>query len=260
MRSHEAQRLIEAAKRDAPGPALEGAILGALGVAAVATAAPSFAVKLWTALKHAAASKLSIGLVAVAAASGAYEAGRLTERATHAHETPAPIAPPLVRAEPAPRPALTTAPTPTIALAQTLPETTKRESPPKPETKTAPATETETATVTETVTETPTATAAATATVAATATAPGASSLADEVASVQRARSRVLAHDGRGALDALDAYDARYPTGELREEALALRVRAARLAGDDATAKRALDQLATRFPTSVQLRALQNAP
>ncbi|HEY1955097.1 MAG TPA: hypothetical protein VGH28_05780 [Polyangiaceae bacterium] len=256
MRSHEAQRLIEAAKRDAPGPALEGAILGALGVAAVATAAPSFAVKLWSALKHAAASKLSIGLVAVAAASGAYEAGRLTERATHAHETPAPIAPPLVRAEPAPRPAITTEPTPTIALAQTLPAaTTKRESPPKPETKTATATEpaTETSAPAETATDT-----VAAATV--TAAAPAPTSLAEEVASVQRARSRVLAHDGRGALDALDAYDARYPTGELREEALALRVRAARLAGDDATAKRALDQLATRFPTSVQLRALQNAP
>jgi Tfp pilus assembly protein PilF len=57
---------------------------------------------------------------------------------------------------------------------------------------------------------------------------------------------------------ALDDYDRAHPSGTLTEEALALRVRAARLAGDDAMAAAALTKLETRFPTSVQLPALKN--
>ena len=85
--------------------------------------------------------------------------------------------------------------------------------------------------------------------------APPPSSLAAEIASLQRASARLAAGDAKTALDELDVYNSLNPRGDLREEALAIRVRAARLAGNLAEAEHALEALATEFPNGLQLRA-----
>ncbi len=107
-----ASALIAAAKRDAPRRDLESEVLGALGVASVAMA-PSLGAKLWTALKHAAVSKIGVSAIAIVAASGGYVAGRLQERAAR-HEA---VAEPVMTVAVAPMP--TPTPTPTLTLTQT---------------------------------------------------------------------------------------------------------------------------------------------
>jgi hypothetical protein len=81
-------------------------------------------------------------------------------------------------------------------------------------------------------------------------------SLLAELEPIRRARSSVLAADGKSALVELDAYVAAHPHGTFEEEALALRVRALRMLGDAAGASSTFDDLKTRFPRSVQLGAL----
>lgn len=219
-----ASALIAAAKRDAPRRDLEAEVLGALGVATIASA-PAWGAKLWAALKHAAVSKVGVSAIALVAASGGYVAGRLQERAAH-HEV---IAEPIAATR---TPSPTPTPTPTV-------------------------TPTPTPTLTVTPTVTPTATHARTVTPAPTHTAtPTPASLSAELSSIRSARESLLARDAHGALDALDAYDRDHPSGMLAEEALALRVRAAREVGDAVMAAEALTKLETRFPNSVHLASL----
>jgi len=232
-----ASALIAAGKRDLPPPDLEGAILGSLGVSAAV--APSLATKLWIALKHAAVSKVSIGVVALgAAASGGYVVGRVHERVASGTQTCAPEEPGCheraARVAETPRAA-------SVAIA-------------------APAVKTE-----------PSASASS-APVSIARSAPSASAsaftvddpkprdlgaLGEELDAIRVARTDLLNGNATATLHDLDAYFAAHPHGALEEEALALRVRAHRAANDDAAAQRALAELERRFPNSLQLAALK---
>jgi hypothetical protein len=230
---HSASALIAAARRDVPRASLESDVLGALGAGTLALA-PTFGVKLWVALKHAAVSKAGIATIAFTAATGGYAAGRLQERA--AHETPAQVVTTQTLAlalthTPAPTPTVTLASTVTVAAAHAVSDSV-------PVTVTVAAT----ATATATTTVTPP---------------PPSVSLADEVAAIKRARAALLAKNTSAAIAALDDYERAHPDGVMSEESLALRVRADRLAGDDVGAAEALTKLETRFPESVQLPALR---
>lgn len=239
---HSASALIAAARRDVPRRSLEGEILGALGAGTVALA-PSFGVKLWLALKHAAVSKVGIATIAFTAATGGYAAGRLQERAIHESAIAQTQAQAQTRTRtqtPTPTPTLTLAPTPTYVRAPAATITTVVAS-----TITSTATETVAVTIAETETAPP--------------PPPPSTSLADEVAAIKRARTALLDKNARAAKDALDDYDRAHPNGAMSEESLALRVRADRLAGDDVGAAEALTKLEQRFPESVQLAALRSA-
>ena len=241
---HSASALIAAAKRDAPRPGLEGEILGAIGAGAAALA-PSFGAKLWLALKHAAVSKAGIATIAFTAAAGGYTAGRLQERSIHerdAAQTQTLTLTPTHTLTPAPTPTPTPTPARTIAPARVVEEAVAATSTP------AIASTVTSSKPIATVTEAPTIPAPPP---------PPNVSLAEEVAAIQRARSAILSKNPRTALAALDDYDRAHPNGVMTEEALALRVRAARLAGDDIGAAEALTKLETRFPESVQLASLR---
>jgi hypothetical protein len=236
MKNYQARQLVEAARRDAPPAALEGAILGALGLGAVAATGPSPAAKVWASLKHAAVWKVSVGVLAMAATSGLYGAHRSHERGLRTRDesaaltASAPRTPNTVPGLPAPTATTQTAVATTVARAS-IPMSR--------------------ATTTATGARRNTRTTARTGAL----TAPSSSSLTDEIASLQRAGASLAAGDAKTALDELDVYDGLNPRGDLREEALAIRVRAARLAGNSAEAERALKALATQFPNGPQLRA-----
>jgi hypothetical protein len=233
-----ARGLLSAGKKDAPSPVLATTVMATLGVATTTSfIAPSLGAKLLAALRHVAFTKLSASVLVVTAAGTGYVAGRMHEHAlesTHTQVTPVP----------------------TAAEAAT----------PKPKTKPTTATAQATAPVTATVAATATVTAAAT--VPATAIAVPSTeavapptptvqpSLVEELDSIRRARALVLQSSGRQALRELDSYDSLHPNGTFAEEALALRVRAARLTGDTIAAQNALQKLESRFPNSVHLTAL----
>jgi hypothetical protein len=80
---------------------------------------------------------------------------------------------------------------------------------------------------------------------------PGASStLADEVAALQVARTALSAHDPSGAIVALDRYKSRFPSGKLSPEATVLRIDALNQRGDHATASALGDRFLAAHPHS----------
>jgi hypothetical protein len=249
-----ARDLVAAAKRDLPPADLEDAVLNAIGAGAVVVA-PTLASKLWLALKHAAVSKVSIGVVALgAAASGGYVVGRAQERASRepAREI---VAPPTAIAFAASTASVSVEKPNARGVAHETVETATVAP------VAAPNTPDETnAHVREARAATAMTTTAAIATDAPSIDEPPPErdTLAAELGAIRAARAAVLGGDARAALRDLDAYAAAHPHGALEEESLALRVRANRLAGDDASAARALADLEKRFPTSLQLAALKN--
>jgi hypothetical protein len=221
-----ARALLQAGKSDAPPPLLMSAIVGALG----ATVAPPVAGTLISAVRQALASKVSVGALALATASGAgYAVGRVHERSLHqepaatatvtapapppttaAHPSAKPTAQPIQpTAQPIHEPAPIPIPKPPVREATPLPVPTAR--PP----------------------------------------------ITEELTAIRNARSLVVAGSGQQALDALDAYEASHPQATFEEEALALRVRACRLTGDAHGAEQSLRSLETRFPGSVHLAGLR---
>ena len=76
-------------------------------------------------------------------------------------------------------------------------------------------------------------------------------SLGAELQALRDARTALAANDGRTAAARIAAYLTDYPQGTLREEAMALRVRALRLAGDTSGAARARMDLRLQYPDSV---------
>ena len=274
--------LVLAGKRDSPDARTEASVLGALGLAAAggaalatpgaAHAAGRSALKTVLAgLRHVAFSKVGIGMIAaVAAGSSGYLAGRSQERA--------------IRSEPTGRVEMVAKSEPREALAARAAGNTSapRSAPLSASAVNAavPAALPSAASLPAAHGETPPAASAGRPTGHGTALESSASSrsgaspgrlrapeavappsevppsIAEQLESIRRARSRVQEGDGTAALRELDAYVARSPRGTFEEEALALRVRALRLSGDSAGAARELANLASRFPASVHLAAL----
>lgn len=236
--------LLLAGKRDAPASPLAPALLGALGLAATTTFAPSLLARAWLALKHLATTKASVTAIVLGAATAGYVTGRLQERSarTTQTQTQTPTQMQMQMQTPTPTPTRTPTPTPTQTPITSTPDTN------------AP-TLMLTPTRTPTLTLTPTPTAQPQVHTDPDSPPPRAS-LSDEIDSLKRARTDVLAKNGTSALATLDAYAAAHPRGVLEEEALALRVRALRLTGDTAGAATVLADLRARFPASVHLAAL----
>jgi hypothetical protein len=91
----------------------------------------------------------------------------------------------------------------------------------------------------------------------------GAPSLADEVASLDAARTALAGGDASGALRALDDHDRRFPGGALGPESTVLRVEALARRGDRAAAARlgkAYLDAHPRSPYASRIRSLIGAP
>lgn len=207
-----ARSLLRRAKRDAPPASLVPALVASLGVA---TAGSSIGAKVAAAVRHAALSKITVAIVAVAAASG----GAYALRGTHDHVVRTEVVQPRLEqrsrrvslvGEP-----VAPAPPPAAAVASSPP--VQRPARKHPVVPTAPP------------------------------------SIVGELDEIRHARTLVVSGDGKRALDALDAYAASHPQGTFEEEALVLRIRALRLTGDRVGAERSLQALETRFPKSVYL-------
>lgn len=76
------------------------------------------------------------------------------------------------------------------------------------------------------------------------------STLADEVAALQVARTALAAHDPNGAIVALDRYKSRFPSGKLGPEATFLRIDALNQRGDHAAASALGDRFLAAHPHS----------
>jgi hypothetical protein len=87
--------------------------------------------------------------------------------------------------------------------------------------------------------------------------APVASSLVEEVRSLDSARAALAAGDPRSALLRLDAHERRFPDGELEPEGVVLRVRALRDVGDFAGAARVASAFIAAHPDSAQAARLR---
>jgi hypothetical protein len=76
------------------------------------------------------------------------------------------------------------------------------------------------------------------------------STLADEVAALQVARTALAAHDPNGAIVALDRYKGRFPAAKLGPEATFLRIDALNQRGDRAAASAMGERFLTAHPNS----------
>ncbi|MGA3124846.1 MAG: hypothetical protein ABSF69_29210 [Polyangiaceae bacterium] len=270
--------LVEAGQRDVPPAELQDTVLDALGLGAAIVAGSSAHGAAWrvvarfsAGLRHAAVSKIGIGLFAMTAAGSTfYFAGRASE---HEHPTLSKAAAPSagVAATPlAPFSALsslTTAAAPGRTLVAALASSGVDSAPaapshppmpvavssppalaPQPPSPVKVASPRSAAAVDRA------AFGAAVAVAQAAQAAP--TSIAVELESIRHVRALVEKGDSKAALAALDAYEARNPRGTFEEEATALRVRALRAVGDEAGAERERASLAARFPRSVHLAAL----
>jgi hypothetical protein len=83
------------------------------------------------------------------------------------------------------------------------------------------------------------------------------SSLAADVAALDRARQALASKDGPGALAALDEHDRGRPTGVLSPEATVLRIQALQLAGDRTAAAALARRFIAAFPKSPHVPRLQ---
>lgn len=126
-----------------------------------------------------------------------------------------------------------------------------------------PAPETQVATPTVSPITTPTAAPAAEPTKSppratqAAASSPPESALAQELRSLDEARSALARADASGALTLLDRHDRAFPTGPLRTEAKMLRVEALLARGDRAAAKKLATELLARDPSGPHARRLR---
>jgi hypothetical protein len=268
--------LVEAGQRDAPPAELQDTVLDALGVGAAIAAGSSAHGAAWrvvarfsAGLRHAAVSKIGIGLFAMTTAGSAvYFAGRAGE-----HEPVSPAAAPSVGVAATPRApfsalsSLTTAAAPgrtlvaapassgvdsALAASSHPPMPLAVSSPPalaaQPPSPVKVASPRSAAALDRAAVSAPVAVAQA------AQAAP--TSIAVELESIRCVRALVDEGDPKAALTALDTYEARNPRGTFEEEATALRVRALRAVGDEAGAERERASLAARFPRSVHLAAL----
>lgn len=271
--------LVKAGQRDIPRAELQDTVLDALGIGAAVAAGSSVhgaasrsVARFLAGLKHAAVSKIGIGLFAMATAGSAgYLAGRESEheRATASRArapsagTPArPLAPLSALASPTTEAAqsrtLTAAPAPSgvdsAPAASSYPSMPVAVSSP-------PALAGQPSSPVTVVTPRSSAAMDCAAASAPVAVAPAAeaalTSIALELESIRRVRALLDEGDPKAALTALDGYGARNPRGTFEEEAAALRVRALRAVGDAAGAERERASLAARFPRSVHLAALE---
>jgi hypothetical protein len=90
-----------------------------------------------------------------------------------------------------------------------------------------------------------------------------ATTLADEVAALQIARTALAAHDPSGAIVALDRYKSRFPSGKLGPEATVLRIDALNQRGDRAAAAALGDRFLSAHPRSPyadRVRSILSAP
>jgi len=270
--------LVEAGQRDIPPADLQDTVLDALGVGSAIAAGSSAhgaasrsVARFLAGLKHAAVSKIGIGLfAATTAGSAGYLAGRESEheRATASKARPpsagvpaTPLAP--VSALSSPTTAAAPSRTLTAAPASSGVDSAPDESsyPPVPVAVTSPPALAGQPSSPVTV-ATPRSSAAmdraaASAPVAvAPSTQAAPTSVAVELESIRRVRALIDAGDPNAALTALDGYQVRNPRGTFEEEATALRVRALRAVGDVAGAERERASLEARFPRSVHLAAL----
>ena len=205
----------------------------------VVTAGPSVGAKLAVAFRHAAFSKISVAIVAVAAASGGgYVISRMHDRAVRAEVRQQPSA--TVGSADA---AQVVAPQRPRAVAPAV-ETVPLAPPSATATPSTPPVERHARRHDVT---------ASLPTVAPSAT----PSIVGELNEIRLVRSLVVMGDGKGALDAINSYVTSHPGGTFEEEALVLRVRALRLTGDLVGAGRSLRTLETRFPNSVYLESLE---
>ena len=83
------------------------------------------------------------------------------------------------------------------------------------------------------------------------------SSLDEEVLAVDRARSALTSGDATGAVQLVDAYDARYPNGALSQESEEIRVEAFFRAGKRAQAEKLAAQFLSAHPQSPYARAIR---
>jgi len=87
--------------------------------------------------------------------------------------------------------------------------------------------------------------------------------LADEVAALQIARTALAGHDPSGAIVALDRYKSRFPSGKLGPEATVLRIDALNQRGDRAAASSLGDRFLAAHPHSPyaeRVRSILSAP
>ncbi|MGD0674050.1 MAG: hypothetical protein ABSC94_01445 [Polyangiaceae bacterium] len=270
--------LVEAGQRDVPPAELKDTVLDALGVGAAigagasAHGAPWHVVAKFSAgLRHAAAAKIGIGLVAMTTAGSAvYFAGRASE---HEHATVSTAAAPSAGAAATPLAPFSALSSLTTAAASgrtlvSAPASSGADSapaapshPPMPVAVSSPPALSAQPPAPLKVASPRSAAALDRAAVRApVAVAQGAraapASIAVELESIRRVRALVDEGDPKAALTALDDYEARNPQGTFEEEATALRVRALRAVGDEVGAKRERASLAARFPRSVHLAAL----
>lgn len=89
------------------------------------------------------------------------------------------------------------------------------------------------------------------------ASSPPESPLAQELRSLDEARSALARGDGSGALTLLDRHDRAFPMGPLRTEAKMLRVEALLARGDRAAAKKLATELLARDPSGPHARRLR---
>ena len=79
---------------------------------------------------------------------------------------------------------------------------------------------------------------------------PAASTLADQVAALDRARAALDGHDGTKARKLVDAYEAEYPGGAFTQEAEVVRIEALSRDGNRAEAERAGKRFLASYPKS----------
>jgi hypothetical protein len=279
--------LVEAGKGDQPDRHLQEKVLGALGLGAAGGAglmagppdalARSGIARFFGGLRHAALSKVGIGVIAAATASSAgYLALSVHERArpvaTRSETSVASAAAPVLSRPLAPEPSAASIPvTPSTISMQVTPGTASADSVPSaaPAAAVAPRLGSRGASMLADASREGSVLAVAVATAGARRSddalpapeadaATVAPSIAVQLESIRHARALVAAGDARAALVELEAYETLYPQGIFEEEAMALRVRALRMAGDAAGAERERTNLQSRFPNSVHLAALGN--
>jgi TolA-binding protein len=88
--------------------------------------------------------------------------------------------------------------------------------------------------------------------------APASTTLSDEVAALQVARTALAAHDAGAALGALDRYKSRYPQGRLAPEATVLRIEALIERGDRAQASALAERFEASNPKSPYLERIRS--
>jgi hypothetical protein len=84
-----------------------------------------------------------------------------------------------------------------------------------------------------------------------------ASTLDEEVASLERARRAVAAGDGASAIAAVEAYDTKYPGGSLAQESTEIRIDALLRQGDRATAEHLASRFISAHPSSPYVRRIR---